>query len=151
MVRCVVAAAMAALMIACPDPDDPTGDRYEIDGLSVVLEDGEGPTPLDMQLAVEVFRREVQTEFAISRETEASAWDALAEVRWTGDAVAEGGTYDTDVAKIRMQWQGCVLEGPLYLRMIEHYLFVTTGSLTHLGFREWADELTAETKPILCN
>lgn len=148
MTRYVAAAAVAALLIACPD--DPDHERYEIDGLPVVLVDGVGPEQTDMQLAVEVFRREVQSEFAISRDTEASAWGQLTEVRWTGDDVPDGGTYNTDTAKIRLQWQGCVLEGPLYLRLIEHYLYSTTGSTNHLGFREWAEDLRAETALILC-
>lgn len=145
--RCVLATAI--LLIACPDPDSNL-TRYKIDGLPVVIEAGAGPDEDEMRLALEVFRREVQSEFVLSRRVEATAWQELVEIRWVEGLVFDGGTYDIETQTIRLQWFGCVVEGPLYQRLMEHYLYALTEQTDHLGIQEWVENLRWRTAMVLC-
>lgn len=125
---------LAVLLSCCGDKDF----QYEVDGVTIVREDGAGPREVEMVLTSEVFRREASTAWDLDDTTERMLWMALRSISWT-DGVLNGGGYYRNEA-IRVTWTGCAVDSPLYELLTRHYFGLLTGSER----RGWAQELTAE-------
>lgn len=134
------------------DTDSDTVETdYRVDGVRVVIENGNGPKESIMADAVEVYREAVLEQFVIDAATEAIVWAGVAEIRWDDDLVPPvGGTYDFETAKLRLEYHGCIIDPPLYELLATHYHYELSAETT-LPAEDilWAEDLSGA-NTILC-
>ena len=143
-------ALIGCLAADCPpdEPDEP-GPAYVLDGVPVHV-DGAGPSEAAMILAVELYRRDVLELLELEPDDEAELWASLDRIVWTADAVPGGGTYDD--GRLRLEYAGCALEGPLYRLLVTHYRLIYDGRPEPPAEDlAWAEELTAAHAPAVCS
>lgn len=117
---------------------------YQVDGIRVIVDSGNGPEAVVMRYAVELYRRAARERFGITDELDAEVWGALAEIRWDDEPVLVGGYYDPMAQKILLEYHGCLLETPLYQALTAHYNYQLSVALAvPPGLIAWADELSA--------
>jgi len=96
--------------------------EYKVDGVKVLLNNGNGPTEHDMLLAVELYRREAEPYWDLTYREETEIWRSIEQIKWTGGAVTGDGTYDHDTRKILLRWRhGCAATSKLYWMLTRHY------------------------------
>lgn len=117
---------------------------YEVDGVRVIADSGNGPEDVVMRYAIELYRRGARERFGISEELDAEVWRELVEIRWDDEPVLVDGYYDPTEQTILLEYHGCLLETPLYQALTAHYNYHLSVALAvPAGDVVWADELAA--------
>jgi len=118
---------------------------YEVDGVRVVVENGNGPSQGRMLEAVQIFHKAAREMYEIDSETELALWGTIAEIRWDDELVAPvGGTYDFDAKKLLLEYHGCIVDPPLYQLLTLHYHHAQTGGTELNDFlTAWSEGLAA--------
>lgn len=171
MLRCIIAVSM---LTACGLGESPLGKPgrsestldeqetggilarveyqvvYEVDGVRVIADSGNGPEDVVMRYAIELYRRAARERFGIDEALDADVWSRLVEIRWDDEPVLLGGYYDPTAQTILLEYHGCLLETPLYQALTAHYNYHLSVALT-VSQEDvvWADEL-AESHMRLC-
>ncbi|UCF48593.1 MAG: hypothetical protein JSU89_15740 [Myxococcales bacterium] len=146
-VAAMILGMLAAAVVGCGC----NGVTYEIDGVTVVLEKGDGPEREHMLLASEKYRTEAGLRWDLMPDDETAVWRALSEIRWTAEGVPDRAAYDPATRAIRATWLGCALSVPLYSELTEHYVAVLQeGSGPTDDDRQWARDLESATAVALC-
>lgn len=131
---------IAALGLTCCGDDEDETTRYLVDGVPIVLEEGVGPEEPEMVLAAELYRREAETFWMLETDAEQALWRSIRAIRWTAEVVPAGNDYRN--TELRLQWNGCAVDGELYPLLARHYRGedVTDDDLA------WARELAQQSR-----
>lgn len=124
---------------------------YEVDGVRVVAESGNGPSQGRMLEARHEFRKAVVEMFELSAVEEYELWHKIAEIRWDDGLVPPiGGTYDPETASLVLEYHGCLIDAPLFQMLATHYYYEMTGG-TDLpdAVVQWAEDLSGA-NTVLC-
>lgn len=117
---------------------------YRIDGVPVVLRGGVGPSKPEMALTSDLYRREARNFFGLSIELDREIWRSINRIEWTGEFVSpNGGRYDIESRKIKLQWKKCVFTSKLFWVLTEHYGWTDDSD-------DWVHDLVVEGVPPDC-
>jgi|GEM_PF-5646235 len=151
VLRSSAAWLLALALVACNLGDDVDETTYRVGGVTVVIENDNGPEEAVMVLAAEIFRRAAFDHFSIDVDTDDVIWREIEEIRWKAGLIPPiGGNYDHESLKISLEYHGCIVDAPLFRLLAAHYNYqLTADPKLPEADVTWAEELSAA-NTILC-
>jgi hypothetical protein len=119
---------------------------YLVDGVQVVVENGNGPSQGRMLKAVHIFRKAANALLELEPEREEEIWQSIVEIRWSDGLVPPiGGAYDPDAATLAFEFHSCIVDAPFFRLLMTHYYHAETGGIElPESLVAWAEDFSAD-------